>query len=154
MNRIAQILVAIALVTTPGAAIGGTSERVVTDRFSGLAISGFDPVAYFTDATPRAGREDIELSAEGAIWRFRNTGNRDSFAARPDIYAPRFGGYDPVDVARGVARAGRPQIWLVADGQLYLFGDADNRSAFETSVAASRRAAIEAWPAVEAQLAR
>ena len=49
----------------------------------------------------------------GAVWRFSNVGNREAFAARPDVYMPQFGGYDPVGVARGVAVAGNPLVWLI-----------------------------------------
>ena len=48
----------------------------------------------------------------GAVWRFRNEGNRASFVAHPEIYGPQFGGYDPVDLARGVTVAGNPWFWL------------------------------------------
>ena len=75
-------------------------------RHTGLAISGFDPVAYFTDGKPVFGRPDLELSLGGAVWRFRNVGNRAAFADHPEIYRPRFGGYDPVAVARGALGAG------------------------------------------------
>src|SRR5258706_15441645 len=103
-------------------ALAATTERVVVNRFTGLAIEGFDPVAYFTDARPLVGRPGLELSQAGAIWRFRNEGNRASFVADPEIYSPQFGGYDPVDVARGVAFAGNPRFWLVSGERLYLFG--------------------------------
>ena len=85
---------------SPEMAKAATTERVVINRFSGLAIEGYDPVAYFVDARPTVGLPDFEASEAGAVWRFRNEGNRASFAAHPDIYGPQFGGYDPVDVAR------------------------------------------------------
>lgn len=156
MKRNGRIVAALFawLVLGGGAAHAGTSERVVTDRFTGLAIGGYDPVAYFTDAAAREGRADLEFNAGSAVWRFRNDGNRAAFVARQDVYAPQFGGYDPVDVARGVARAGQPQIWLVAEQRLYLFGDEENRESFAASLGASRKAALDAWPAVEKLLAR
>ena len=92
------------------AAQAATTERVVVNRFSGLAIEGYDPVAYFVDARPELGMEDFEASEAGAVWRFRNEGNRASFVAHPDIYGPQFGGYDPIDVARGVSVAGNPAL--------------------------------------------
>ena len=95
------------------AAQAATTERVVVDRYTGLALGGFDPVAYFTDARPLAGQPGFEVSEAGAVWRFRNEGNRAFFLAHPEIYGPQFGGYDPTDVARGVAVAGNPQV--VAD---------------------------------------
>jgi hypothetical protein len=84
------------------AARASTTERVVVNRFSGLAIEGFDPVAYFTENQPVLGLPDFEAAQAGAVWRFHNEGNRASFMAHPEIYGPQFGGYDPVDVARGV----------------------------------------------------
>ena len=46
----------------PGPAAGGTDEQIVVDPHTGLAISGFDPVAYFTDGKPRSARPDFELT--------------------------------------------------------------------------------------------
>src|SRR5262249_3036345 len=80
-----------------------TTERIGVNRYSGLAIEGFDPVAYFTDDRPIRGLPDFEAAEGGAVWRFQNAGNRDAFAANPEIYGPQFGGYDPIDIARGVA---------------------------------------------------
>jgi YHS domain-containing protein len=97
-----------------------TTERIVVDWHTGLAIGGYDPVAFFTDGKPIAGRPDFELRYGGAVWRFCNIGNKEAFAARPDVYVPQFGGYDPVGVARGVAVAGRPDVWLISDGRLFL----------------------------------
>ena len=76
------------------------------------------------------GLPDFEASQAGAVWRFRNEGNRASFVAHPDIYGPQFGGYDPVDLARGVTVAGNPRFWLVTGERLYLFGREESRDAF------------------------
>ena len=101
----------------------------------GLAIEGFDPVAYFTDQLAIQGLPDFEAAESGAVWRFRNEGNRASFVSYPEVYGPRFGGYDPVDVARGVTYAGNPRIWLIADRRLYLFGREKSRDAFAANPA-------------------
>jgi hypothetical protein len=93
----------------------------VVDPNPGLALSGFDPVAYVTDARPLIGRGDLEMRFAGATWRFRNEGNRAAFAENPEVYLPTFGGHDPVAVTRGVATAGHLQIWLIAAERLYLF---------------------------------
>jgi hypothetical protein len=129
-----------------------TTERVVTDRHTGLAISGFDPVAYFTDAVPRLGRSDFELASSGVTWRFRNEGNMAAFAADPEIYAPQFGGYDPVGVARGVATAGHPQVFLIHGKRLYLFQSAETRARFTIDPDAVRFSALEKWPDVQHEL--
>ena len=113
----------------PGsAAEAATTERVIVNRYTGLAIEGFDPVAYFVDARPRIGLPDFEASQAGVVWRFRNEGNRASFVAHPDIYGPQFGGYDPIDLARGVTYAGNPWFWLISAQRLYLFGREESQN--------------------------
>jgi hypothetical protein len=133
---------------------GSTTERIVVNRFSGLAIEGFDPVAYFTDALPVRGRPDFEASASGAVWRFHNGGNRDAFAAHPEIYGPQFGGYDPIDVARGVALAGNPHFFVVVERRLYLFGREESRSAFAADPARFLKDAQARWPELQKTLAQ
>jgi hypothetical protein len=131
-----------------------TTERVVVNRYTGLAIEGFDPVAYFVDARPEVGLAGFEASGGGAVWRFRNEGNRASFVAHPEIYGPQFGGYDPVDLARGVTVAGNPRFWLVSGQRLYLFGREQNRDAFAADPERAQRDANSRWPRLEQDLAR
>lgn len=135
-----------------GSTGAATTEQVVVDRHTGLAIGGIDPVAYFTDRTPLSGSADLELSQSGAVWRFRNEGNRATFMASPEIYGPQFGGYDPVDVARGVVAAGSPRIWLIVGQRLYLFGCEENRAAFGAAAASVARDAGRRWPDLRAGL--
>ena len=143
-----------ALAFSPLAAQAATTERVIVNRYTGLAIEGFDPVAYFVDARAVIGLPEFEASQAGAVWRFRNEGNRASFVAHPDIYGPQFGGYDPVDLARGVTYAGNPRFWLIAGERLYLFGREENRDAFAADPERFQREASSRWPALEQQLAQ
>ncbi len=129
------------------AVLRGSCWRVVAGRWSGLDRRSAPPPpsGWSSTATPgwpstasirspissmprrRSGRAELELRYGGAIWRFRNEGNRAAFAADPDIYMPRFGGYDPVAVARGAATPGHPELWLIAEQRLYLFYSAEAR---------------------------
>ena len=131
-----------------------TSERVVADRHTGLAIGGFDPVAYFVDGKPMPGIGEWEYAHSGATWRFRNEGNRAAFKQNPDIYLPRYGGYDPVALARGVAVAGKPTIWVVADSRLWLFYDEAALDRFFQETGRIEGAADRMWPEVMRTLAR
>jgi YHS domain-containing protein len=156
-------LIAIALVTAlwqvaepagSGMALASTTERIVTNRYSGLAIEGFDPLAYFVDGRPEMGLPEFEAAQGGVVWRFCNEGNRASFVAHPEVYAPQFGGYDPVDLARGVTVAGNPLFWLVAGNRLYLFAREDSRDAFAANPLPYLKEAKLRWPALEQQLAQ
>lgn len=143
---------ALGLVST---AIGAaTTEMVVVNRYSGLAIDGLDPVAYFVDAEPRSGRGELEFRFAGATWRFRNEGNRSAFAADPAVYAPRFGGHDPMALARGAATAGHPELWLIAKRRLYLVYSAETRAAFAQDPESAIEAAERHWPEVAHTLSR
>ena len=131
-----------------------TTERVVVNRFSGIAIEGFDPVAYFVQGRAVLGREDFEAADAGAVWRFRNEGNRAFFVAHPEIYSPQFGGYDPIDVARGVAFASNPRFWVIAGQRLYLFGLEANRDAFAANPDRFLKEANVRWLTVQENLAQ
>ena len=158
-NGFSRQIALIALVASIGAGIAPavratTTERVVAARFSGLAIDGFDPVAYFVQNQAVLGLPDYEASEAGAVWRFRNEGNRASFVAHPEIYGPQFGGYDPIDLARGVTYAGNPRFWLVTGRRLYLFGREESRDAFAADPERFLKEARARWPALEQNLVR
>jgi YHS domain-containing protein len=136
------------LAAVPPASMAATTERIVVDWHTGLAIGGYDPVAFFTDGKALPGSADYEFRYGGAVWRFCNTGNRDAFAQRPDVYMPQFGGYDPLGVVNGVAVSGNPNVWLITGERLFLFYD---RNRLETFAASSARLTAEAerkWPDV------
>jgi hypothetical protein len=130
------------------AALATTTERVVANPRTGLAIEGFDPVAYFIDETATVGRPDFELRYRGAIWRFHNPGNRAVFVENPGEYEPRFGGYDPVAVGRGAPTPGNPEIWLILGGKLYLFYDPRTRDEFRSDPRRLLMQAEARWPNV------
>lgn len=152
-HGLASLGVATALVlAAPASPPAATTERIVNDSNTGLAISGIDPVAYFTDRAALAGRPEHEYRYAGVIWRFLNPGNQAAFVANPEVYLPRYGGYDPVAIGRGVAVPGNPLLWVISHQRLYLFFNGAARSRFiaepdEAVVLADRH-----WLAVMAPL--
>lgn len=144
------------LVTLLGSAApaiqAATTEQIVTDRYSGLAINGFDPVAYFIDGRATPGKDPYEHVFAGVVWRFCNEGNRAAFILDPYAYMPRFGGYDPVGVARGVALPGDPRLWLISGERLYLFYTPEARSKFAGESGYVITEADKMWPSVELTL--
>jgi hypothetical protein len=136
------------------AILAAPSDRIVVDADSGLALSGFDPVAYFTDHKPKIGRPSLELHRDDTVWRFQNEGNRAAFAAHPEVYTPRFGGYDPVAIARGASVPGHPLFWLVMSERLYLFYSAEARAAFLAEPGNIIEAAERKWPEVARTIGR
>ncbi len=148
-RRLIQLLLGIALgcgIVTPPGLQAATDNQLAVNSGNGLAISGFDPVAYFTEGKAIFGRPDVELNVEGAVWRFSNEGNRGAFAGHPEVYAPRFGGYDPVSIGRGRSVAGHPLIWVVVGQRLYLFYSEKNRADFLADAGRIIDTAERKWP--------
>src|ERR1043166_478753 len=77
LNLLAGLIVA-----TPG--LAGDPAPLVVNTNTGLALAGFASVSFFTHGKPLFGRPELELHANGAIWRFRNEGDRAAFAEHPD----------------------------------------------------------------------
>lgn len=107
-------LFALALLASPLPA-----QPVNTDR-DGLALKGYDPVAYFTEQ--RAVRGDARFTAahEGATYRFTSAANRDRFQREAARYAPQYGGYCAYGVAGGYKVRIDPEAFTIRDGKLYL----------------------------------
>jgi YHS domain-containing protein len=148
---IAWLLVLAALVLAPvhptlAAALVG---RIVADPLTGVAIEGFDPVSYFTDAEPRPGMPEFSAEWGGVPWYFANAANRDVFVRNPEIYAPQFGGHCATSLARGYLSDGKPRLFLIRKLKLYFFYSVANREAFLASERAMTSGAVKNWPGLE-----
>jgi hypothetical protein len=138
----------LAFLMAPGPA-ASAGERIVVDWHTGLAIDGYDPVAFFIDGKPLQGSSNLELRKGDVVWRFINVGNRAAFAAAPDVYMPQYGGYDPIGVARGLAVAGNPNVWLIQGQRLFLFYDSARRQKFTSDPNRVMSSADRKWPDVQ-----
>ena len=148
LSRLALVAVLVAALPCPPRVAAAMTERVVSDPHTGLAMNGIDPVAYFTDAAPLYGRPDQEVHYAGAIWRFRNEGNKAAFIANPDVYMPRYGGYDPMALGRAVAVPGNPLVWTLFGERLYLFYNDEARERFVAGPDEAILRADNKWPGV------
>ena len=119
MNHIsttrATFLILTILLSAPLMALDAVSK----DK-AGLAVSGHDPVAYFTSGKPVKGSASFEHSWSGARWRFATAANRDLFVKDPARYAPQYGGYCAFAVSRNYTAPSDPNAWRIIDGKLYL----------------------------------
>lgn len=87
---------------------------------NGIAINGFDPVAYFEQDVAVKGNPEISFEWKGATWRFSSVENRNKFTASPKHYAPQYGGYCAYAMAEGKVAKSDSRAWTVIDGKLYL----------------------------------
>ena len=110
-----------------------------------LALKGYDPVAYFTDAKPIEGAPQYELSFDGQRYRFASAKHRDLFKANPDKYAPQFGGLCAMNLSRGVKRESDPHNWVISNGNLYVFAGQAGAQSFANDAQASAAKAAANW---------
>lgn len=141
-------------VDAAAAGADGAELRYWTQPQTGLAIGGYDPVAYYTDAAARPGEAGFEASYAGTVWRFANEGNRAVFLANPEVYAPRFGGYSPPAVARSIAVTGNPLIWAIHQNRLYLFHSPVHKTLWEQDRDDILAKARARWPQLRSSLPR
>ena len=114
------ILIALGLLAQAALSPAFAKDPVYTGTFSSLAVSGYDPVAYFTEAKPVEGSSEHEYEWNGATWRFSNAENLNSFKSNPQAYAPQYGGYCAWAVSQGYTASSVPEAWRIVDGKLYL----------------------------------
>ena len=112
-----------------------------------LAISGYDPVAYFTQSKPVPGRSEFEHRWQNARWRFASAANRDAFAGDPDRYAPQYHGYCALGIASTSPHKDTvdPEAWAIVDGKLYLAHDRHWAAVWREKAAEHIQRADEIW---------
>ncbi len=139
-------LAAVALLRiTPAAE---AAPPVYTGIVKGVAVGGYDPVAFFTDGKPAKGNKDLTTNYDGATWRFASAANRDAFQADPAKYAPQYGGYCAYAVSKGSTAKGDPQAWTIHNGKLYLNYDKRVRATWAKDIPGNVKKGDANWPAV------
>jgi len=114
----------------------------------GVAIKGYDPVAYFIDRKPVKGRGEFEYVWMGAKWHFSSADHRDLFVKNPEKYAPQYGGYCAYAVSRGSTADIDPEVWTLVAGKLYLNLSKKIRDKWSKDIPGNIKKADEKWPAI------
>ncbi len=126
---------------------------VNTGYFGGVAIMGYDPVAYFTDSKPVQGSEEFSYDWLGTPWHFASREHRELFKSEPVKYAPQFGGYCAGEVAGdGITVNIDPEAWRIIDGKLYLSYNKPTDAEWEAYARDDLPKAEAYWPKLEANL--
>jgi len=128
------------------AVLSARAEKPVNATFFGVAIKGYDPVAYFTDAKPVKGESDYSFEWNGARWQFASAAHRDAFKAAPEKFAPQHGGYCAWAVSQGHTASIDPAAWKIVNAKLYLNYSADVQKKWATDIPGNIAKADENWP--------
>jgi YHS domain-containing protein len=112
----------------------------------GLAIQGYDPVAYFTDNRAVRGTDQFTSTRNGATYRFASAEHKATFDADPAKYEPQFGGYCAYAASKDSLAKITPQAFEVVDGRLLLQYDLSIRDKFNTDLRGYLNKADANWP--------
>ncbi len=110
-----------------------------------LAAHGVDLVALVNNGNPVEGFANHSATYDGASYYFTSAENLEAFEANPAAYLPQHGGYCSFGVSVGKKFDGDPDQYLIADGKLYLFLNADTRAAFLKDVTSTAKTADDQW---------
>jgi len=134
------------------APLSALADEVVNALESGLAMDGFDVVAYF-DGGPAKGSPDHAVEYKDKLWQFASADHAARFEADPAAYAPQFNGWCSYAVSEEYgAEVDFVNGWAVIDGKLYLNWDEETRDAFVAEQEARVEAAQSNWDGVHAGL--
>jgi YHS domain-containing protein len=117
----------------------------------GVALEGYDPVAYFVEGRPLPGSPELGAEYKGSAFHFSSKANRDAFVANPAKYAPQYHGFCAFGTARGYKAAVDPAAFTVVDGKLYLNYNLDVQKQWRADVAGFVAKADANWPEVARQ---
>jgi YHS domain-containing protein len=123
----------------------GKADAINKDK-AGLAIKGYDAVAYFTEGKPVKGDTQFQHEWMGAKWLFASAANRDTFAKNPAKYAPQFGGYCAWAVSNNYVYDADPTIWRIVEGKLYLNYNRLARFQWERDIPGRIKLGDQYWP--------
>jgi YHS domain-containing protein len=105
-----------------GSAVAGFSPAPVApvNTTDGLALKGYDPVAYFTDGHPTKGEDRYSFQWNGVTYRFASAENLQRFKADRERYLPQYGGYCAYAMSLDRIADIDPYRWAIVGGKLYL----------------------------------
>jgi hypothetical protein len=110
-----------------------------------IALSGYDPVSYFTDGRPEKGVNEFWFAFDDAVYLFRNAEHRAMFISDPERFAPQYSGFCAGGVALGYKTEADPEAWFIANDKLYVIQYKDKLPEIKREAAAIAEKADANW---------
>ncbi|MEZ5354211.1 MAG: YHS domain-containing (seleno)protein [Bryobacteraceae bacterium] len=134
------------LLISAAALAAGPVDPINTNS-KGVAVEGYDAVAYFTAGEPTKGSPAFEHTWQGVKWHFANAANLEAFKKDPAKFAPQYGGYCAYAVSKGSTAGISPKAWQIVNGKLYL-NHRFAKGKFDKDVPGNIEKADRNWPSI------
>jgi YHS domain-containing protein len=138
-----------------GSAAAGTDSPVAAvNADQGVALKGYDPVAYFINGAPTKGSDQYSLAWKGVTYRFASAGNLEKFKADPEKYLPQYGGYCAYAMSLDRIADIDPSRWAIVSGKLYLNNGFVSEKLWSLNKNGNIESADRNWPEYPKKAAR
>lgn len=88
----------------------------------GVAVEGYDPVAYFVQQKAVKGKKEFAVHHQGITYYFSSASNKAVFLKSPAAYEPEYGGWCAYAMgAKGEKVSIDPGTFKIINNKLYLF---------------------------------
>ena len=143
MNRSSVLVLALFLTVVAVPAFGQDPTH------STPGISGYDPVAYFTEGVPQRGSGYHIADYKGVTYPFATREHKNMFEANPEKYVPAYGGWCAYGVAVGKKFVADPEVWKIVKGKLYLNLDKDIQVKWNQDIPGHIKTADSNWAEIK-----
>ncbi|GAC1670039.1 MAG: YHS domain-containing (seleno)protein [Candidatus Acidiferrum sp.] len=132
----------------------GQGKTLVNLDKKGIAIQGYDPVAFFTQNRPVKGRPEFESKYNGGRYLFASAEDKATFDANPAKYEPQFGGFCAFGASEGHAAPVKIEAFQIVDGRLLMQYDLGVKKDFNKDQQGNLQKADKNWPSIVAKEGR
>ena len=124
------------------------ADEIIFTNALNEAVSGYDPVAYFTEGKAVKGIRQFRLQHQGADWLFSSQKNLDLFKDNTEKYSPQYGGHCAFNASKGDAIKANPNNFNIVNDKLYLNYDSYTQSLWYKNQAELIEKGDANWPTV------
>ena len=147
--QLSRLLIFGLFVFSTSISIADNNDKEPLNAVDGIAMDGFDVVAYFREGKPGKGSPAHSVKYKGSEWLFGSAANAEDFKANPQNFEPQFNGWCAYAVSETyVAEVDFIDGWSVLDGKLYLNWNKSTRQSFLEQQDRRKKAAAKNWPDV------
>lgn len=148
MKKLSWLFLALALALP---AFAQTTKNVINLNKQGIAVQGYDPVAFFTEQRPLKGTAGIQSTYHGGTYLFATKEDKALFDANPEKYEPAFGGYCAYGVSKGHLAPVKVDAFQIVDGRLLMQNSERVRDDFNKDAKGNLGKADSNWPELVAK---
>ncbi len=126
-----------------------TAQKAEIFSPGGIAIKGYDAVAFFKQSKPVKGLDKYSYQWNNATWLFSDEESRAAFKAAPEKYAPQYGGYCAYGASEGHKAPIETDTWSVVNDKLYFNYNKKVKEIWQKDEENLIKIADQKWPAIK-----